>query len=125
MANKVLFVLNCGGNRDVLRTYMDEAPETPKGQTCFGMIEPTDRYGGNWNSIDDIVIFNETYAGYKSTVPSAQRNCLRRAWKVDVGNEELARDDSSNRHPATKAMRDKSINFLAYDDIKNAFAMDL
>jgi hypothetical protein len=119
-ANKVMFVLNCGTNHNVLLSYLKEAPGLAWGQICFPMLEPTETYN-NWDKLDEVVIFNEEYAKFPAAVRPDQKNCLRRAWKVDVGGEELKK----NRSEASKAIKAKHINFLAYDEVENAFSTPL
>jgi hypothetical protein len=69
-----------------------------------------------------VAIFNETYDEYGKFRKTSETNCLRRAWKVNVGNDDLA---AGKPHKAGEAMKNKRINFLAYDTITNAFAFNL
>jgi hypothetical protein len=122
---KVMFVVNNNGDH-VVDTYLAERPLGGTAPICFVMSSLADRRKG-WETI---VIFNGEYAELAMVVtvppraPSAlpADHCLRRAYSVPQGNDEMVRGDTSI---AAELMKKKLINYLAYDETKNAFWTDL
>lgn len=127
LKNKIMFVINGGGH--VTETYLAERPlfntvtgtwstEMGVAPICFMMSTLNDQRDGS----QFIVLFNEKYNDFPALITRPADNCLRRAYQVDVGNDDMVK---GNLVPAQNAMKDKYINYLAYDQTKNAFWMRL
>jgi hypothetical protein len=130
--NKIMFVVN--GVDHALYTYFDERPLVSGSQwntdqstqpVCFVMTSWTDLR----RDYQSVVFLNDTYNGWPdpSAVSAGDRNaydlaknCLWRAYDVKDGNAEMV-GDPKDLTVATKLMKNKKINYLAYDDTKNAF----
>jgi hypothetical protein len=113
---KVMFVINNAGDH-VVDTYLAErALGSGSDPLCFVMSSESDNRTGHEN----IVIFNGEYDALATS--GAHANCLRRAYLVKSGNDELVNGDTS---VATGLMKDKKINYLAYDVVDNAFSIAL
>lgn len=115
--NKVMFVLNSGSSH-VVDTYLDERQVFNDNPLCFVMSSEDDSRNGSEN----IVIFNGEYDSFEKTSTPPRDNCLRRAYQVNVGNDEM---NEGNKKPATRLMKDKQINYLAYDNVEGAFSITL
>lgn len=120
--NKVMFVLNGGDH--VMDTYFAERPlvdnstgtwSTAMGVApiCFVMCSLD-----NQRTSDFIVIWNGEYDQFPTWTGNPGDNLLRRAYRVNIGNEEMVK---GNIVPAENAIKAKYINYLAYDKTKNAF----
>jgi hypothetical protein len=113
IGDKIMFVLN-SASQHVLDTYLDERSidgQSKPAATCFVM-----RAWSEQPSHENIVIFNEKYAGLPEESGMPSDRCLRRAWEVpNQGDKQLAK----------QMMNQKKINFLGWDDTSNAFAQEL
>lgn len=117
--DKIMFVIN--GDNHVTDTYLAERSHGPvntlKGKLplCFMMSKIDHDRSGYQN----IVILNEEYKDWEGNTLSVPENCLRRAYTVKKGNDEMVKGRLS---VAKKQMKNQKINYLCYDDVKNAFA---
>jgi len=123
--NQVMFVVNNDGDH-VVNTYLAERPLV-KGRSwsgvrdrkswplCFVMSSRDDARTG----CENIVIFNDVYDGWPTPPDPSDNKCLRRAYEVKSGNDEMAKHGQTE--PARRLMKDKGINYLCYDQVENAF----
>jgi hypothetical protein len=120
--NKIMFVLNNSGDH-VVDTYLAERPlrsesswstDTGTLPLCFVMSSADDTRTGYRN----IVIFNNEYNNWPDESMLPEDRCLRRAYVVKSGNDEMVNGDQS---VATNLMINKKINYLCYDSVENAF----
>lgn len=124
--NKIMFVLNNDGDH-VTETYLAERPLRDGGSwsnqsgslpLCFVMSSESDRRPG----YENIVIFNGTYDELPNLSQAPDDKCLRRAYEVKSGNDEMA---SGKPGVATNLITDKWINYLCYDEVDHAFSTNL